>query len=135
MEPAASLSGIAGMQIPPDDVLVSWYKLRIRESEKLKTVLKLYNLEITRRKQDLIIKILKTVVKRSTDQKIRLRNFDARNERIETGTAVTNRRVNVVFTDEKWNAFNGKQKGQCSRAEKCSFRHAEVKRTNSRSIF
>ena len=33
-------------QIPPDDILESLYKLRIRESEKLKTVLELYNMEI-----------------------------------------------------------------------------------------
>ena len=38
-------------QIPPDDILESLYKLRIRLSEKLKTVLELYNMEI----QDLII--------------------------------------------------------------------------------
>ena len=40
---------------PPDDILEGLYKLRIRESEKLKTVLELYNMEIVRRKLDLII--------------------------------------------------------------------------------
>ena len=34
-------------KIPPDDVLEGLYKLRIRESEKLKTVLELYDLEIS----------------------------------------------------------------------------------------
>ena len=33
-------------KIPPDDILEGLYKLRIRESEKLKTVLELYNMEI-----------------------------------------------------------------------------------------
>ena len=33
-------------QIPSDDILVELHKLRIRESEKLKTVLELYNVEI-----------------------------------------------------------------------------------------
>ena len=33
-------------QIPSDDILEGLYKLRIRESEKLKTVLELYNMEI-----------------------------------------------------------------------------------------
>ena len=43
-------------QIPSDEILESSYKLGIRESEKLKTVLELYDLEIfTRRKLDLII--------------------------------------------------------------------------------
>ena len=35
---------------------------------------------------------LKTMVKRSIDQKLRLRNFDARNGRIETGAVVTSRK-------------------------------------------
>ena len=33
-------------KIPSDDILAGLYKLRIRESEKLKTVMELYNLEI-----------------------------------------------------------------------------------------
>ena len=33
-------------KIPSDDILEGFYKLRIRESEKLKTVLELYDLEI-----------------------------------------------------------------------------------------
>ena len=37
-------------QIPSDDILESLYKLRIRESEKLKTVLELYNMEIHQKK-------------------------------------------------------------------------------------
>ena len=37
-------------KIPPDDILEGLYKLRIRESEKLKTVLELYDLE-THQKQ------------------------------------------------------------------------------------
>ena len=37
-------------QIPPDDILEGLYKLRIRESEKLKTVLELYDLEIHQKK-------------------------------------------------------------------------------------
>ena len=36
-------------KIPPDDILEGLFKLRIRESEKLKTVLELYDLEIIRR--------------------------------------------------------------------------------------
>ena len=33
-------------KIPSDDILEGLYKLRIQESEKLKTVLELYDLEI-----------------------------------------------------------------------------------------
>ena len=37
-------------KIPPDDILEGLYKMRIRESEKLKTVLELYDLEIHQKK-------------------------------------------------------------------------------------
>ena len=33
-------------KIPPDDVLESFYNLRIRQSDQLKTVLALYDVEI-----------------------------------------------------------------------------------------
>ena len=39
-------------KIPSDDILVGLYKLRIRESEKLKTVLELYNMEIHQKKAE-----------------------------------------------------------------------------------
>ena len=37
-------------QIPSDDNLEGLYKLRIRESEKVRTVLELYNMEIHQKK-------------------------------------------------------------------------------------
>ena len=42
-------------KIPHDDILEGLYKLSIRESEKLKTVLELYDLEIHQKKLGLII--------------------------------------------------------------------------------
>ena len=41
-------------QIPSDDILENLHKLRIRGSEKLKTVLELYNMEIHQKKADLV---------------------------------------------------------------------------------
>ena len=41
-------------KIPSDHILEGLYKLRTRESEKLKTVLELYDLETHHKKQDLI---------------------------------------------------------------------------------
>ena len=79
-------------KIPPDDVLESLYKLRIRESDQLKTVLELYDMEIHQNISMPNYQKLKTMEKRSIDQKLRLLNFDARNERIETGAVVTSRR-------------------------------------------
>ena len=37
-------------KIPSDDISEGLYKLRIRESEKLKTILELYNMEIHQKK-------------------------------------------------------------------------------------
>ena len=79
-------------KIPPDDVLESLYKLRIRESDQPKTVLELYGMEFPQEISEPDYQMLKTMVKRSIDQKLRLRNFEARNERIETGAVVSNRR-------------------------------------------
>ena len=39
-------------KIPSDDILEGLYKLRIRESQKLKTVLELYNIEAHQKKAE-----------------------------------------------------------------------------------
>ena len=83
-------------KIPTDEDPESLCKLRIREPDQLKTVLELYDIEI-----QLDYKKLKTMVKRIIDQKLRLRNFDVRNERIETGTVVNHRRVNVKLKEDQ----------------------------------
>ena len=66
------------LKIPSDDVLESLYNLRIRESAQLEKVLELYDMEIHQKSSLPTYQKLKTMVKRSTDQKLRLRNFDAR---------------------------------------------------------
>ena len=53
-------------KIPSDDILESLYKLIIRESEKLKTVMELYNMEIHQKKVGLHSYRLKTMVKISS---------------------------------------------------------------------
>ena len=79
-------------KIPSDDILESLYKLRIRESDQLKTVLELYDMEIHQKISMPNDQKLKTMVKRSIDQKLRLRNFDARHGKIETGAVVKSRK-------------------------------------------
>ena len=66
-------------KIPPDDILEGLYKLRIRESEKLKTVLELYDLETHQKKLEPDYYRLKTMVKRSIEQDIRKKNCGTRN--------------------------------------------------------
>ena len=66
-------------KILPDDILEGLYKLRIRESEKLKTVLELYDLETHQKKLEPDYHRLKAMVKRSIEQEIRNKNFGMRN--------------------------------------------------------
>ena len=80
-------------QIPSHDILESLYKLRIRESEKLKTVLELYDLEIHQKKAGPDYLRLKTMVTRSIEQNLRIKNFEARNGNYETSAVVKNQRV------------------------------------------
>ena len=67
-------------KIPPDDILEGLYKLRRRGSEKLKTVLELYDLEIHQKKLGPDYHRLKTMVKRSIEQEIRNKNFGSEME-------------------------------------------------------
>ena len=66
-------------KIPSDDILEGLYKLRIRGSEKFKTVLELYDLETHQKKLGPDSHRLKAVVKRSIEQDLRNRNFGIRN--------------------------------------------------------
>ena len=63
-------------KITPDDILEGLYKLRIRQSEKLKTVLELYNMEIHHKKAGPDYHRLKTMVKRSIEQNLRMKNTE-----------------------------------------------------------
>ena len=70
-------------KIPHDDILEGLYKLRIRESEKLKTVLEVYNMEIHQKKAGPDYHRLKIMVKRSIEQNMRMKNFEVRNGNYE----------------------------------------------------
>ena len=115
-------------KIPPDDILEGLYKLRIRESEKLKTVLELYDLDIHQKKLGPDYHRLKTMVKRSIEQEIRNKNFGSRNGNFEKNAVVKNQgtkqRVQRILGDCWQWEFNG----QCSRGDNCSFRHDINKR-------
>ena len=72
---------------------------------------------------------LKTMVKRQEDQKIRTRNFQARNERIETGVLVkTRERKHVSAERISGECCQWKAKGQCSKGYACRFSHDDSKR-------
>ena len=110
-------------QISSDDILEGLYKLRIRESEKLKTVLELYNMEIHQKKAGPNYHRLKTMVKRSIEQNLRMMNFEARKGNFETSAVVKNPRMKQREQRSLGYCGQWKANGQCSKGDKCSFRH------------
>ena len=119
-------------KIPHDDILEGLYKLRIRESEKLQTVLELYDLEIHQKKAGIEYHRLKTMVKRSVEQNLRIKNFEARNGYYETSAVVKNQRVKKrEQRTSLGDCWQWKANGQCSKGDSCSFFHGMNKRGKS----
>ena len=118
-------------KIPHDDILEGLYKLRIRESEKLKTVLELYDLETHQKKLGPDYQGLKAMVKRSIEQEIRNKNFGARSGNFEKNAVVKNQgtkqRVQRILGD----CWQWEINGQCVKGNNCSFRHDMNKRGKS----
>ena len=115
-------------QFPSDDILEGLYKLRIRESEKLKTVLELYNMEIYQKKAGPDYHRLKTMAKRSIEQNLRIKNFEARNGNYEKNAVVQNQRTKQREQRTLGDCWQWKANGQCSKGDNCSFRHDMNKR-------
>ena len=118
-------------QFPSDDILESLYKLRVRESEKLKTVLELYDLEIHQKKSGPDYHRLKTMVKRSIEQNLRMKNFEARNGNFETSAVVKNQRVKQREQRSPGDCWPWETNGQCVKGDNCIFRHDMNKRAKS----
>ena len=85
-------------------------KLRIRESEKLKTVLELYDLEIHQKKIGPDYHRLKTMVKRSIEQNLRMKNLRPETE-IMKETPWSRIKGQRVLGD----CWHWKANGQCSK--------------------
>ena len=118
-------------QIPADDILECLYKLRTRESDKLKTVLELNNMEIHQKKAGPDYHRLKTKVKRSIEQNLRIKNFEARNGNHERNAVVKNRGTRQRAQRTPGDCWQWKANGQCSKGDNCSFRHDINKRAKS----
>ena len=134
-------------KIPPDNILESLYKLRIRESEKLKTVLELYDLETHQKKLEPDDHRLKTMVKRSIEQEVRNKNFGNRNGRekhrepevpeekvpmvecIDGLARITSKElapIHFVKGGTLQNACSTRPRVGCRFGEKCSYAHRQV---------
>ena len=118
-------------KIPSDDILEGLYKLRIRESEKLKTVLELYNMEIHQKKAGPDYHRLKTMEKRSIEQNLRIKNFEAINGNYERNAVVKNQGAKQREQRTLGDCWQWKANGQCSKGDNYSFRHDMNKRAKS----
>ena len=103
-----------------DEILESLYNLRIRESDQLKSILELYDLDIHQKKSNPDYQKLKTMVERRIDQKLRLRKHG----KIESGVMGKSRKGATGVEGGKGTCYQWKEKGQCSQGDRCSFRHA-----------
>ena len=120
---------LAMTQIPHDDILEGLCKLRIRESEKLKTVLELYDLEIHQKKLGPDYHRLTNMVKRSIEQDFRNKNFGNRIGNVEKNAVVKNPATKQCEQRTLGDCCQWKANGQCSKGNNCSFRH-DVNRKN-----
>ena len=95
-------------------LMKSWkglYKLRIRVSEKLKTVLELYNMENHQKKAGPDHHRLKTMVKRSIEQNLRIKNAEARKGNCKRNAVVKNQGQNSVNKEVNQIVGSGKPTG------------------------
>ena len=74
---------------------------------------------------------LKTMVKRSIEQDLRIRNFEARNGNYETNAVVKNQGTKQREQRSLGDRWQWKAKGQCSKGDNCSFRHDIIKRAKT----
>ena len=118
-------------QIPSDDILEGLYKLRVRESEKPKIVLEVYNMEIHQKKAGPDYHRLKAMVKRSIEQEIRNENFGARSGNFEKNAVVKNQGTKQREQRSLGYCWQWKADGQCVKGDNCSFHHDMNKRGKS----
>ena len=113
---------LSATEIPKETVLESSYKMKIRESVQLQTVLAMYDQEIDRDRAMPNFQRWKIMVRRYIDQTIRTRNFRARNESIETGVLVKSQHGSAL-KGEWEKCYQWKAHGHSSREDSCSFSH------------
>ena len=113
-------------KIPSDDILEGLYKVRIRESQKLKTVLELYHLEIHQKKAGPDYHRLKTMVKRRKEVSSKIYEtgiLGPETEIMKETQWLRIRRQNSVDKEFLEMVGNGKPTGSAPKRNNCSFRH------------
>ena len=110
-------------QKPSDFILESLYKVRIRESAQLKNCIGSVRHGDSSEDIDAQLSKDEKMVKRCTNQKLRLRSFDTRHGKIETCAVVKNRKASIGVEGGKGICYKWKGKRQRSKGDRCSFRH------------
>ena len=98
-------------KIPHDDILEGLYKLRIRESDKLKTVLELYDLETHQKKLGPDYHRLKAMVKEVSSRKFEIRTLGPEAEILRRTPWSRIREQNSVYKEFLEIVGNGKPTG------------------------
>ena len=92
--------------------------------------MELYDLETHQKKLGPDYHRLKTMVKRSIEQNLRMKNFEARNGNYATNAVVKNQGTKQREQDS-WRLLQWKANEQCSKGDNCSFRHDINKRAKT----
>ena len=92
-------------------------------------------MEIHQKKAEPDYHRLKTMVKRSIEHNLRMKNFEARNGNFETSAVVKNQRAKKQREQRSLrDCWPWKANGQCSKGDNCSFRHDMDKRAKSTQL-
>ena len=97
-----------------DDILESLCKLRYVSPSNSEMNWNKTTWRFIRRYRIPTIKSLKSIVKRSKDQQLRLRNFDARHERVESRAVPKSRKKLIDVEGGKDICYQWREKDQCS---------------------
>ena len=107
---------------------------RLQGSQQLQTVFAMYNQELNRYQVAPSYQKFRKMVRQHVDQTIRTRNFQTRNERIETEVLVNGQKGRKGSAERKvGDCSQWKANGQCSKADSCSFNHGSRSGQRARS--
>ena len=115
-------------KIPSDDILEGLYKLRIRGSEKLKTVLELYDEETHQKKLGPDYHRLKTYGEKKCRERFTKQEFCGQKRKFGSKRRGQESGNKTACTKNSWRFWQWESNGQCSKRDNCSFRHDINKR-------
>ena len=112
-------------ETPSGRILDSIFRILLKESDQVRNVFAICDLDILWKDMPQSYRRLKSMVKRLLDPKSKALNFEARNER----TVTWHRRKAMAkgspsgLSENMEKCYQRKAKGKCTRKDACSFRH------------